>query len=166
MAFDDNVLAAALAAGIPLPHSCRAGRCASCKARIVSGQIGYPGDRLPPGIVASEVAAGEVLLCQAQPRSDLRIETRALAATGREPHGVIVERTEPLALGGTHASLRILGPATPGLRPGKFVEVETAAGERERVPVVAATASTVDVEVHELVAGQIIRLRGPFDAPR
>ena len=162
----DNVLGAALAAGIPLPHSCRAGRCASCKARIVSGQVGYPGDRLPPGIVASEVARGEVLLCQAQPRSDLHIETRAVAAVGSATLGVIVERTEPLALGGTHASLRILGSATPGMQPGKFVEVETAAGERERVPVVAATVSTVDVEVHELAPGQIIRLRGPFDAPR
>ena len=82
------------------------------------GEIGYPGERLPPGIVASEAARGEVLLCQAQPRSDLRIETRALAAAGASRHGVVVERTEPLALGGTHASLRILGPATPGLRPG------------------------------------------------
>ncbi len=166
MAATDDVLGVALAAGIPLPHSCRAGRCASCKAKVVSGQIGYPGDRLPPGIIASEVARGEVLLCQAQPRSDLRIETRALAAGEHDVRGVVVERTKPLAVGGTHASLRILGSATPGLRPGKFVDVETAAGERERVPVVAATAATVDVEVHELAPGQIIRLRGPFDAPR
>ena len=166
VAASDNVLGAALAAGILLPHSCRAGRCASCKARIVSGEVGYPGERLPPGLVASEAARGEVLLCQAQPRTDLRINTSAAAPAGRESHGVIVERTEPLALGGTHASLRILGPAMPGLRPGKFVEIETAAGERERVAVVAATEATVDVEVHELVPAQIIRLRGPFDAPR
>jgi len=166
VAATDNVLGAALAAGIPLPHSCRAGRCASCKARIVSGQVGYPGERLPPGIVASEAARGEVLLCQALPRSDLRIETRALAAARHEAHGVVVERTARLAPGGIHVSLRILGPAATGLQAGKFVDIETAAGERERVPVVAATASTVDVEVHELAPAQIIRLRGPFDAPR
>ena len=161
----ENVLGAALAAGIPLPHSCRAGRCASCKAVIVSGQIAYPNDRLPPGIVASEVARGEVLLCQARPRSDLRIQTRPAAGAARDARGVIVEHTESLAFG-TRARLRLLGAETPGLRPGKFVEVETAEGERERVPVVAATASSVDVEVHELAPGQIIRLRGPFDAPR
>lgn len=166
VAATDNVLGAALAAGIPLPHSCRAGRCASCKARIVSGQVGYPGERLPPGIVASEAARGEVLLCQAQPRSDLRIETRAFAAAGHETHGVVVERTEPLALGGMHVSLRILGPVAPGLRPGKFVDIETAAGERERVPVVAATVATVEVEVRELVPDGIIRLRGPYESPR
>jgi CDP-4-dehydro-6-deoxyglucose reductase, E3 len=166
VAAGDNVLAAALAAGIALPHSCRAGRCASCKARIVSGQVGYPQGRLPPGIVASETARGEVLLCQAQPQTDLHIDTRGAAPLGHESHGVIVGRMEPLALGGMHASLRILGPAMPGLRPGQFVEVETATGERERVPVVAATGSTVDIEVHELAPAQIIRLRGPFDTPR
>ncbi len=82
VAAGDNVLGAALAAGIPLPHSCRAGRCASCKARIVSGQVDYPGGRLPPGIVASEAARGEVLLCQAQPRTDLHIDTGAAAVCG------------------------------------------------------------------------------------
>jgi hypothetical protein len=32
--------------------------------------------------------------------------------------------------------------------------------------VVAATAASVDVELHELTPGEIIRLRGPYDAPR
>ena len=124
---------------------------------------------MPPGIIASEVARGEVLLCQAQQRSDLRIETRALAAGEHDVRGVVVERTRPLAVGGTHASLRILGAATLELTFFAMlvaIFVETAAGERERVPVVAATAATVEVEVHELAPGQIIRLRGPFDAPR
>jgi len=65
----ENVLTAALAAGIPLPYSCRAGRCASCKSKLLSGHIEYPSGT-PPGITAAEVAKGEVLLCQAQPRSD------------------------------------------------------------------------------------------------
>ena len=162
----DNVLGAALAAGIPLPHSCRAGRCASCKARIVSGQIAYPEDRLPPGIVAAEAARGEVLLCQAQPRSDLSIETRTPARTMGEIHGVDIESTEQIAVGGTRVRMRILGSAAPDLRPGKFVDVETATGERERVPVVAAGTAIVEVEIHQLAPGEIIRLRGPFDAPR
>lgn len=166
MAAAENILGAALAAGLPLPHSCRAGRCASCKARILSGEIAYPGDRLPPGIVASEVARGEVLLCQAQPRSDLHIETRVLAAAAGAACGVIVGRVEPLAVGGTRASLQLLGTAAPVVRPGQFVDVETAAGDRERVPVVAATSTTVDVEVHEMDPAQVVRLRGPFDSPR
>ena len=165
MAVDDNVLGAALAAGIPLPHSCRAGRCASCKARIVSGQVEYPDDRLPPGIVAAEASRGEVLLCQARPRSELRIQTRAIVRVPGEARGVIVEHADPLAFG-TRVRLRILGSATSDLKAGKFVDVETATGERERVAVVSATGVSVDVEVHDLAPGEIIRLRGPFDAPR
>ena len=165
MAAGENVLAAALAAGIPLPHSCRAGRCASCKARLIEGRIAYPEDRLPPGIVASEAARGEVLLCQAMPRSDLRIATRLGAVRVDSAHGVIVEATVPLTTGGARVTLRFLGALLPA-RPGQFIDVETAAGERERVPVVSAESANLDVEVLELAPRELVRARGPFDAPR
>jgi len=162
----ENVLAAALAAGLPLPHSCRAGRCASCKAKIVSGKVAYPGDRLPPGIVAAEAARGEVLLCQAQPRSDLHIQTRLNAGVQGTASGVIVDAATPLTIGGMRVTLRLLGAAPISARPGQFVDVETAGGDRERVPVVSTEVRALDVEVLELAPDQIVRVRGPFDAPR
>ena len=158
------MLAAALAAGIPLPHSCRAGRCATCKAHLVSGEIAYPGDVLPPGIVASEAARGEVLLCQARPRSDLVVRTRAPMAT--TAHGVLVESVTPLATGGWHVRLTILGSTPFMARPGQFIDVQCAAGERERVPVVAANAMSVEIEVRELEPGALVRAHGPFDSLR
>lgn len=164
MAAGENVLAAALAAGIPLPHSCRAGRCASCKARLVSGHIAYPGDRLPPGIVAAEAARGEVLLCQAQPRSDLEIASRTTGAP-RDASGVVVEDVAPIVTGGRRVTLRFLGPALTA-RPGQFIDVETAAGDRERVPVVAVSGERAEVELLELAADALVRARGPFDTPR
>jgi hypothetical protein len=54
----------------------------------------------------------------------------------------------------------------PGLRPGRFIDVEVANGERERVPVVGLTTDTVDVEVLELPPRLLVRARGPFDSPR
>jgi len=161
----ENVLAAALAAGIPLPHSCRAGRCASCKARLIEGRIAYPEDRLPPGIVASEAARGEVLLCQAMPRSDLRIAARLGPVRADTAHGVIVDAAEALSTGGMRVTLRFLG-AVLTARPGQFIDVETAAGERERVPVVMADGALLDVEVLELAPHELVRARGPFDSPR
>lgn len=165
MSAGENVLAAALAAGIPLPHSCRAGRCATCKARLLAGSIAYPGDKLPPGIVASEAARGEVLLCQAQPRSDLRVQTRQPGAS-QPTVGIEVERAVPLPLGGRRVTLRFLGSGLAPLRPGQFIDVETAAGERERVPLVAVAAHGADVEVLELEPRSLVRARGPFDSPR
>jgi len=166
VAADENILAVALAAGLPLPHSCRAGRCASCKAKLLAGEIAYPGDVLPPGIVASEAARGEVLLCQARPRSDLRMAMRAAPDAPQSVSGVVIEGASPLNTGGQRVTLKFLGTPIPGLRPGRYIDVETASGERERVPVVAVRESTADVEVLELAAQSLVRARGPFDAPR
>jgi CDP-4-dehydro-6-deoxyglucose reductase, E3 len=160
------VLGAGLAAGIPLPHSCRAGRCASCKARLLSGEIAYPEGRLPPGIVASEAARGEVLLCQARPRSDLVVETRRSPGASSLAHGVVMESFAPLATGGRRVRLRFLGSLPPKVRAGQFIDVENASGERERVPVVEATPGTADVEVRELAPEALVRAHGPFDSPR
>ena len=165
MTAGENVLAAALAAGIPLPHSCRAGRCASCKARLVEGRVAYPDDRLPPGLVASEAARGEVLLCQAMPRSDLRIAVRLGPAPVDSAHGVIVEAIASLTTGGARVTLRLLGAMLPA-RPGQFIDVETAAGDRERVPVVRAEGVSLDVEVLELAPRELVRVRGPYDSLR
>jgi len=162
---DENVLGAVLAAGIRLPHSCRAGRCASCKSKLVAGRVEYP-DGPPPGITADEIARGEVLLCQARPRSDLRMAMRAAPDAPQSVSGVVIEGATPLNTGGQRVTLKFLGTPIPGLRPGRYIDVETASGERERVPVVAVRESTADVEVLELAAQSLVRARGPFDAPR
>lgn len=164
MSAGENVLGAALAAGIPLPHSCRAGRCATCKARLLSGVIAYPDDRLPPGIVAAEAARGEVLLCQARPRSDLVVQTRV--GNPQSASGLVVRGVARLSTGGQRVTLSFLGATPLQVRPGQFIDVENAAGEHERVPVVAVEGRGVDVEVLELEAAALVRARGPFDSPR
>lgn len=61
-----TVLAAAQAAGVDLPSSCEAGVCASCRARLLVGEVELISDfALDP----DERAAGYVLVCQALPRS-------------------------------------------------------------------------------------------------
>ncbi len=75
VATGQNVLEAALDAGLNLPHSCRSGSCLSCQARITDGTVTYPGG-LPPGLTAAEAASGQALLCRALASSDLVVETR------------------------------------------------------------------------------------------
>ena len=167
VAAGQNVLAAALAAGIPLPHSCRAGRCATCKATLVAGTIAYPGDALPPGIVSSEAMKGEVLLCQAQPRSHLVVRTRVIGGVPERPvAAVVAENPVQLPSGTTRVTLRQLGDVRVSARPGHFVDVEIAAGSRERAGVVAVDGDALDVEVADLSPLDIVRITGPFDSPR
>ena len=75
---DETILDAALRAGLNLPHSCKGGHCASCRASLVAGTVHYP-DGLPPGITPLEQRQGAVLLCQAHAQSaELTVEIREI----------------------------------------------------------------------------------------
>jgi ferredoxin len=65
---DQTVLAAAEAAGVPLPSSCCAGVCTTCAARLLAGSVHQP-DAM--GVKAELQEQGYALLCVAYPRSDL-----------------------------------------------------------------------------------------------
>lgn len=171
-----DVLTAALAAGIPLPHSCRAGRCASCKSRLLSGSIDYP-QGTPPGLTAAEVARGDVLLCQARPRSELRVEVRRVPVRASNAATCELVAVEALPIGALRVRMRFLDLTLPA-KPGQFVDLRNHAGDVERLPVVAVGTGILEVEspedggpMHRWLAGQAmpgaqLRVSGPFDRPR
>lgn len=64
---DVFILDAALKAGIQIPYACRKGACGNCAARIESGQV----ERVVNHPEIS--AAGEDILCQCRPQSDIVI---------------------------------------------------------------------------------------------
>jgi ferredoxin len=65
---DQTVLAAAEAAGVPLPSSCCSGVCTTCAAKLSSGSVHQP-DAM--GVKAELREQGYALLCVSFPRSDL-----------------------------------------------------------------------------------------------
>lgn len=70
VAFDadkGNILESARAAGLPAPFACKAGVCATCRAKLVSGTVEMGKNY---GLSAEEVAQGYILTCQAVPSSD------------------------------------------------------------------------------------------------
>ncbi len=64
---DTRLLDAALTVRHELPWSCRGGMCASCKARVVDGEVAMEHNY---ALVAEDLEAGFALTCQAVPRSD------------------------------------------------------------------------------------------------
>ncbi len=70
VAFDaaaGNILDSARAAGLPAPYACKAGVCATCRARVVSGEVEMAARY---GLSDDEIAAGYVLTCQSVPKGE------------------------------------------------------------------------------------------------
>lgn len=78
----ETLLQAALRQGIDFPHSCRVGGCASCKCKLVSGQVK---ELTETGYILSdeELDAGYILACQSVPRGEISIEVDLSAAQAR-----------------------------------------------------------------------------------
>lgn len=59
-----NILEAATDAGIDLPSSCRAGSCATCRAKVIEGRVVMAANMV---LDDDDLAAGFVLACQSTP---------------------------------------------------------------------------------------------------
>ena len=62
-----NILDSARAAGLPAPFACKAGVCATCRARVVYGEVEMAARY---GLTDEEVASGYVLTCQSVPKGE------------------------------------------------------------------------------------------------
>jgi ring-1,2-phenylacetyl-CoA epoxidase subunit PaaE len=59
-----NILDSARAAGLPAPFACKAGVCATCRAKVTKGKVEMAARY---GLTDEEIAAGYILTCQSVP---------------------------------------------------------------------------------------------------
>jgi len=64
---DESLLAAASRAGLDVPYSCRSGVCATCRAKLLEGQVRMDRNF---ALEKADLAAGFVLTCQAHPLTE------------------------------------------------------------------------------------------------
>jgi ring-1,2-phenylacetyl-CoA epoxidase subunit PaaE len=64
---EGNILDSARVAGLPAPFACKAGVCATCRAKVVTGKVEMAARY---GLTDEEVAEGYVLTCQSVPVGD------------------------------------------------------------------------------------------------
>ena len=176
---DQSVLEVALAAGLNLPHSCRSGHCASCRARLLAGEIHYPNGRTA-GLTAEEAANGYVLLCQARPRSDLRVEARLIANASEAEIKTLpcrISRMELLAPDVMQVFLRLPAVEPLQFRAGQYLDVLVDGGKRRSFSIASPPHDNGEIELHirhvpgggftstlfeKLQAGALLRIEGPL----
>jgi ring-1,2-phenylacetyl-CoA epoxidase subunit PaaE len=66
----DSILTAAIRQGIPLPYSCRAGRCSSCVARCLAGRVRMSSNEV---LTDKDIARGLVLTCVGYAETDVEL---------------------------------------------------------------------------------------------
>src|SRR5260370_23768551 len=147
---DRPVLEGALAAGLNLPHSCKSGHCASCRARLRAGEIEYP-NGIPVGLTAEEARAGNVLLCQARARSDLIVEARLIRNVAEVDIKTLpcrIARLAPLAPDVLQVFLRL--PAVESLRfhPGQYLDILLDGGRRRSFSIASPPHDSQLLELH------------------
>ena len=175
----ESVLAAALRAGLNLPHSCKGGHCGSCRARLLGGVCAYPGER-PPGITPEEAEDGFVLLCQARAASDLAVETREVRAAPEVEVKSLpcrIERLERIAEDVMAVFLRLPAVEELHFRAGQYVDVMLSEGRRRSFSIASAPADGAPIELHvrrasssgftgqlfdSMRPGTLLRIEGPL----
>jgi CDP-4-dehydro-6-deoxyglucose reductase len=176
---DEAVLTAALRAGLNLPHSCKAGHCASCLVRVLDGSFDYPGVR-PPGVTESEDREGFALLCEARALTDLRVETREVRpAPDVEVKSLPcrIERLERVAEDVMAVFLRLPAVEDLHFQPGQYLDVMLSEGRRRSFSIASAPSDGRLLELHvrrasrtgftgqlfdTLHEGALLRIEGPL----
>ncbi|MBS0448194.1 MAG: 2Fe-2S iron-sulfur cluster binding domain-containing protein [Proteobacteria bacterium] len=171
------ILDAARTAGIVLEHSCRTGRCGSCKTPVRQGRT------IPlfpeAGLTRQERDAGMILTCARSATEDVVIDTEDL------PGGDIAVKTLPCRIDALERlapdvlRVRLRLPPTAALRylPGQSIDVIGREGLRRSYSIANAPTADGKLELHirqvdggafsrywfdAAKAGDLLRLEGPL----
>lgn len=122
---DQNVLDAALKAGIEMPYSCRKGVCGNCAGGVASGSVECPPTEATP--------AGQHLFCQCMPASDLEITPASwhrFDPAARKTYTVRVFRNTLAAPDVSVLQLRLPAGQRVKFRAGQYLQVALPDGSR------------------------------------
>ncbi|MCB1499389.1 MAG: 2Fe-2S iron-sulfur cluster binding domain-containing protein [Bauldia sp.] len=159
---EESVLAAALAANINLAHDCKSGTCATCRVRLVSGEVAYLEE--PMGLLPEEAGAGFALACQARARTDLVIEAEVRPALAQPParRAAVVSGIEPLADDVTRLTLELPDLDRFDFLPGQHIQVLMGDGRPRSFSMASApTGNRFDLHIRRIPGGAFTDVQLP-----
>jgi CDP-4-dehydro-6-deoxyglucose reductase len=176
---NETVLAAARRAGLALSYSCLSGSCGSCKGTVIDGRVEYPYNP-PTALSDGERDAGQALLCQAVPASDLTLAIREVEAIAGIPiRQLAVKVAARNRLCDDVMELKLLPARREAFNylPGQYLDILLAEGKRRAFSIANAPhhGDTLDLHIRrvagggftqfvfdELKLGQVLRIEAPL----
>ncbi|NND43971.1 MAG: CDP-6-deoxy-delta-3,4-glucoseen reductase [Xanthomonadales bacterium] len=175
----ESVLSAALRQGVMLPYSCKNGTCGSCRGNIEHGEVHYP-FHPPLALERADIAAGDALLCQAEPLEDLVVKVREIEAVRDIPVRMLPARvTEKTPLAPNVMRLKLRLPRAQRLQflAGQYLDILLPGGKRRAFSIASAPELEDELELHirhvdggdftgfvfdDLAERDILRIEGPL----
>ncbi|MGB5734126.1 MAG: CDP-6-deoxy-delta-3,4-glucoseen reductase [Thiohalocapsa sp.] len=174
---DQTILEAAIQQRVGLPYGCRDGKCGSCTAELLSGQVDYPSGKTHALTGQPEDAC---LTCQAVPTSDLLLRVSELETTAE-----IAVRNLPCRIAEkrmlNHDVIRLRLKLPDGQRlqflAGQYLEFILADGRKRAFSMASAPHDDELIELHvrrvpggeftdfvfdEMQEKAILRIQGPL----
>ncbi len=146
----ETILSAALRHGVVLPYSCKNGSCASCKCRLIEGELHYPYNP-PVALDLDDLSHGHGLACQAVPASDVLIEAHELTQVADIPLRKLPARVESMERFTPEIMcLRLKLPRAARLQflAGQYIDIIQADGKRRAFSIASAPSETEFLELH------------------
>jgi NAD(P)H-flavin reductase/ferredoxin len=153
---EQNILDAALKAGIEMPYSCRKGVCGNCAGALSSGEVRCP----PPGEV---VEPGQHLYCQCVPLTDLEIVPTAwhrIDPAARKTFSARVFRNTPAADDVSVLQLRLPAGQRARFKAGQYLQVTLPDGSRRSYSMANPPheSDTLQLHIRHVAGGQFTQI--------
>lgn len=175
---NDSLVDAALSVGITLPHSCKTGRCSTCKCKVLQGET--IALQIEIGLTDTEKAEGWILSCVRSAQTDVTLEVEDLGNVVLPPSKTLpcrISSIDQLATDVVRIMLRL--PPTTNFRsiPGQYIEVIGPGGVRRSYSLANANTADKTLELHiravdggvmsdywfkHAKANDLLRLNGPL----
>jgi len=146
----ESILDAALRNGISLSYGCRNAVCGACKGKLLAGEISYE-DLEPEALSDAEKAAGMVLFCGAEPRSDLRIAVGEVCSSQEiavEQYPVRVVKLDKLAPDVMRVYLKLPEASRMQFLAGQYIDILLQDGRRRSFSLANAPHDDELIELH------------------
>jgi CDP-4-dehydro-6-deoxyglucose reductase len=140
---------AALSAGITLPHSCKTGRCSTCKCKVLQGET--TALQTETGLTDAEKAQGWILSCVRSVLTDVTLEVEDLGNVVLPPSKTLpcrISSIDRLAADVARVTLRLPPAADFRSIPGQYIDVIGPGGVRRSYSLANANTADKTLELH------------------